>query len=410
MRWLRCSSCSTSGGLLASPASRRSASASCGRLGARSTAYSSAMARSPSSPSPRSWQSLSSRSGSTPSWPDCCWSPACWWRSSSPSPGPPAPGRASSAVYTRTALDLLYFEDLELGGRWQTRGRTISEADLTAHAGVSGDFGPLHMDAQHAGQGHFGGRVAHGSLLISIALGLGSMDVPQPNLVGLVGTNWRFLKPVKPGTTVHAVWRLGRKREVTNPRWGLAVWQIELLDQNEDRVLEGEVTVLVNRHQVAAAVAPTRSRRRPRGKAAPEPAPALPSPETNLPEPAPADTPAPARRRRRPARATPAVAVPDPVAVAAEPAQPASSSRRRRRRRGGGGGGNGSGNAPATAQEQAPDPGPAQEPPRSQWAAPETPAQPPATTPTPAPAPDNSNPVSRVLGRLRRPRTTPKTS
>src|SRR5438105_9970683 len=319
MRRLRCPSCSPSGGLLASPASRRSASASCGRLGARSTASSSAMARSPSSPSPRSWQSPSSRSGSTPSWPDCCWSSACWWRSSSPSPGPPAPGRASSAVYTRTALDVLYFEDLELGGRWPTRGRTITEADLTAHAGVSGDFGPLHMDAQRAAQGQFGGRVAHGSLLISIAIGLGSMDVPQPNLVALVGTNWRFLKPVRPGTTVHAVWRLGRKREVTNPRWGLAVWQIELLDQADERVLEGEVTVLINRRQAATAGAPARGRRRRRGKAAAPPA--LPTAEANLPEPAPADTPPPARRRRRSSKPAPAETPPPEPAAAAAPEQ-----------------------------------------------------------------------------------------
>jgi len=117
------------------------------------------------------------------------------------------------------------------------------------------------MDAPRAEQGHFGGRVAHGSLLISVALGLASIDVPQANVVALVGTTWRFLKPVKPGMTVHAIWRLARKRDVTNPRWGLAVWQVELEDQNLERVLEGEVSVLVNRREVAVSAA-SRSRRR----------------------------------------------------------------------------------------------------------------------------------------------------
>ena len=284
-----------------------------------------------------------------------------------------------------------------LAGRiWCERrppGLARTEADLSAHAGISGDYGALHMDAQRAAQGQFGGRVAHGSLLISIAMGLGSMDVPQPNLVALVGTNWRFLKPVKPGMTVHAVWRLGRKREVTNPRWGLAVWQIELLDQDEERVLEGEVTVLVNRRQ-AAAGAPARSRRRRRGKAVALPA--LPTAEANLPEPAPADTPAPARRRRRSSRAAPAEKPAPEPAVSAEAPASSTSSRRRRRRRGGGGGGNGGGqtSTPADASETAPP-----EPPRSQWAAPDTPV----LAPQPA-APENNNPVSRVLGRLRRSR------
>jgi acyl dehydratase len=304
-------------------------------------------------------------------------------------------GSFGAAVYTRNALDPLYFEDLELGGRWLTRGRTITEADLSAHAGVSGDFGPLHMDARSAAQGQFGARVAHGSLLISIAIGLGSMDVPRTDLVALVGTNWRFLKPVRPGTTIRAVWRLGRKRDVTNPRWGLAVWQIELLDQTDERVLEGEVTALVNRRQPPPGATPARSRRRRRGKA-PAP-PALPTAEANLPEPAPADTPAPARRRRRPSKATPAeTPAPEPAAApAAAPPEPAapSSSRRRRRRRGGGGGGNGSGSPAAPVVAEA-----SPEPPRSQWAAPE-----PAALPRQPPANDN-NPVSRVLGRLRRAR------
>jgi 3-hydroxybutyryl-CoA dehydratase len=273
---------------------------------------------------------------------------------------------------------------------------------------VSGDFGYLHMDAQQATKSHFGGRVAHGSLLISIALGLGSSDMPQANIVAMVGTNWRFLKPVKPGTTVHAIWRLGRKRDVTNPRWGLAVWQVELEDQDQVRVLEGEVTVLVNRREVALPPA-SRSRRRRRGKPAVEVA--APTAEANLPEPAPADSPSPARRRRRKAAPAPA-ADPQPAApevtasVESPPADaPATttSSRRRRRRRGGGGGGaaaagNGSGSAAPAAEPAVPvasEPAPFVEPPRSQWAAP---------APEPAKPVENNNPVSRVLGRLRRPR------
>jgi 3-hydroxybutyryl-CoA dehydratase len=325
-----------------------------------------------------------------------------------------------------SALDLIHFEDLELGGRWATRGRTITDADLAAHAGVSGDFGFLHMDGPRAAQGHFGGRVAHGSLLISIALGLGSMDVPQPNTVALVGATWRFLKPVKPGMTVRAVWRLGRKRDVSNPQWGLAVWQVELDDQNQERVLEGEVSILVNRRDVASAAAP-RSRHRRRGKA-PVPQPAATA-EANLPETAPADTPSPAGRRRRtskaPARAVPAVSASEPAAAveatettpepvaSTEPAAPSSSSRRRRRRRGGGGGGGGAaagggtGNATAGDAARTEEPTPAAvrepvpaaaEPPRSQWAAPE-----PAAPAKPA-KPSDGNPVSRVFGRLRRPR------
>jgi hypothetical protein len=265
------------------------------------------------------------------------------------------------------------------------------------------------MDAPRAAQGHFGGRVAHGSLLISVALGLGSIDMPQPDTVALVGTTWRFLKPVKPGMTVHAVWRLARKRDVTNPRWGLAVWQVELLDQSEERVLEGEVSGLVNRREAAVSAA-SRSRRRRRGKA--PVAPPAPTAEANLPEPAPADAPSPASRRRRTSKPAVPAEAPPPVPVAEsaptealEPAAPSSSSRRRRRRRGGGGGGgggqatNGNGGGGTTVAVEAPAPvvqeTPPAESPRSQWAAPE---------PVKVDRPVEGNAVSRVFGRLRRPR------
>ncbi len=351
-------------------------------------------------------------------------------------------------LYTRCALDPIFFEDLELGGQWTTRGRTITDADLASHAGVSGDFGPLHMDAQRAGAGQFGGRIAHGSLLVAVAFGLGAMDVPQASTVALVGTTWRFLKPVRPGATVHSVWRLSRKRDVTNAKWGLAVWHVELRDQAGERTLEGEVSVLVNRRDTSPVA--TRGRRRRRGRTT---APALPAGDANLPEPAPADTPTPAQRRRTPRPARTPVNVPvglAPVTVtalgeaqassaqpgagqgqptensAAGAATPSAASRRRRRRRGGGGAANGAGSTPATTEggaksatpppsagessapagteivtsRLAPDRQEAQErvepAPRSTWAAP--------ASVEARPAAEEASPLGRVLGRLRRPR------
>ncbi|MGH7904825.1 MAG: MaoC family dehydratase, partial [Candidatus Dormibacteraceae bacterium] len=144
-------------------------------------------------------------------------------------------------------LELQYFEDLQLGGRWETRGRTISDADLTAFSGLSGDFNPLHVDEEHAGAGHFGGRVAHASLVSGLAIGLGSMDVPLCATVGLVGMSWKFHLPVKPGDTIRSRWRLVRKRAVANPRWGLAVWEVEVLDQRGGVAAQGEVARLIGR-------------------------------------------------------------------------------------------------------------------------------------------------------------------
>jgi 3-hydroxybutyryl-CoA dehydratase len=65
-----------------------------------------------------------------------------------------------------------YFEELALGQKIFTSGRTVTEADVVAFAGLSGDYNQIHTDAQYAAQGPFGQRVAHGLLVLAIVSGL----------------------------------------------------------------------------------------------------------------------------------------------------------------------------------------------------------------------------------------------
>jgi non-ribosomal peptide synthetase component E (peptide arylation enzyme) len=50
----------------------------------------------------------------------------------------------------------LHYEDLDVGQRWLTAARTVTEADIVAFAGLSGDFNPIHVDAEHAATTRFG--------------------------------------------------------------------------------------------------------------------------------------------------------------------------------------------------------------------------------------------------------------
>ena len=192
------------------------------------------------------------------------------------------------------------------------------------------------------------------------------MDVPGAAGVALVGTTWRFVKPALIGTTVHARWRLQRKRDVENPRWGLCTWDVALL-AGEDAVADGEVSFLVARRE-AAPVAPSRARRGRRRRKTAE-VPVLPPPEANLPpsgqaipEPAPEDVPPPKARRRRRSTASTRPAAETPAAGQSEvgtPTEPAPSRRRRRRRRNGNGG---SSTAGTQASEPAKERGSTREP------------------------------------------------
>lgn len=355
---------------------------------------------------------------------------------------------------TEYDLQLLYFEDLPLGGEWTTRRRTISQADLTAFTGVAGDFNPLHVDEEHARGTHFGAVLVPAGLIASAAIGLGSMDAPVPATVGMLGMNWKFLKPVKVGDSICGRWRLARVRKVNNPAWGVAAWQVAVLNQRDEIVAQGEITRLVASRgasagekahitgsDVAAAdaleveVAP---RRRGRGRPQPE------TSETPLeeaietvageaaPEPAPADVPSPGRRRRRgrgrsgsgagnataPGNATAALpggeagGAPITAAVPVDPGPTAGagsgapgngggSGRRRRRGRGRGGAGGGSGAGPGGGSEGGSmEPGPAS---LSAPGAPSAPAAaaPPAPALTPAGETAGGGRFGRVLRRLR---------
>src|SRR4051794_8562639 len=104
------------------------------------------------------------------------------------------------------ARGALYFEDLSEGDSWTSARRTVTEADIAAFAGVSGDFNPIHTDEIFAAGTAFGTRVAHGALVLSIATGLrqqsGLFNGTLRALVEIRG--WKFLAPVRAGDTIAA--------------------------------------------------------------------------------------------------------------------------------------------------------------------------------------------------------------
>jgi len=41
-----------------------------------------------------------------------------------------------------------YFEEFNIGDKYITASRTVTEADIVAFAGLSGDYNPLHTDEE----------------------------------------------------------------------------------------------------------------------------------------------------------------------------------------------------------------------------------------------------------------------
>lgn len=94
-----------------------------------------------------------------------------------------------------------WLEDYEIGESRTSTGRTITESDIVLHAGQTGDFFPHHMDAKWCATQPFGQRMAHGTLVLSVAVGMTAVDI-NPQAMSYGYDKIRFIKPVFIGDTI----------------------------------------------------------------------------------------------------------------------------------------------------------------------------------------------------------------
>ncbi|GAB4571979.1 MAG: MaoC/PaaZ C-terminal domain-containing protein [Anaerolineae bacterium] len=140
----------------------------------------------------------------------------------------------------------LYFEDLELGWTVQTKGRTITEADVVNFAGISGDFNPLHVDATFAAGTEFGQRIAHGALVLSIATGLTyQAGFMEDTVMAFLSLEWKYSAPTFLGDTIHCEVEIIDLKLMRRLGGGKVVLSVKVVNQEGKVVQKGEWTVLV---------------------------------------------------------------------------------------------------------------------------------------------------------------------
>lgn len=139
----------------------------------------------------------------------------------------------------------LDFDALPEGARFRSRGRTIAEADLVSFAGLTGDFHPLHTDAEWAAESEFGGRVAHGMLLLSYCVGLAPFDPTY--VLALRGLERVvFKRPVRIGDTIRLEGEVAAKRELDQAT-GLVDFDWKVLNQRDELVARARPRVVWRR-------------------------------------------------------------------------------------------------------------------------------------------------------------------
>ncbi len=141
----------------------------------------------------------------------------------------------------------LYFEDYSVGTSRETLGRTITETDVVLHAGQTGDFYPHHMDAEWCKTQEFGQRIAHGTLIFSVGIGMTAGDV-NPLAFSYGYDRLRFIKPVFIGDTITVKVTIKDKRDYPKrPDHGMVVESVEIMNQHGQTVLACEHLLVVER-------------------------------------------------------------------------------------------------------------------------------------------------------------------
>jgi len=160
-----------------------------------------------------------------------------------------ADGSGTSTGVSASQGERLYFGDLPLDKTFVTSGRTITEADVVAFAGLSGDYNSLHVDETFAASTPFGGRIAHGLLVLSIASGL-STRLPvlvalQPSLLGMTEVTCHWLAPVRIGDTVRVELTFTAAQRTRSGTRGRVTERRVVLNQDDVTVLDSQWTLLV---------------------------------------------------------------------------------------------------------------------------------------------------------------------
>jgi 3-hydroxybutyryl-CoA dehydratase len=147
----------------------------------------------------------------------------------------------------------LYFEEFSIGQKIVTAGRTVTESDVVAFAGVSGDYNQIHVDAQYAEKGPFGQRVAHGLLVLSIVSGLAvQTGVMERTVIAFREiAEWKFSKPVFLGDTVHGVMEVTGLKPFPRLGGGSVEITFTVRNQKDEAVMTGKWVVIIQNRPAA---------------------------------------------------------------------------------------------------------------------------------------------------------------
>ncbi len=146
-----------------------------------------------------------------------------------------------------------YFEDFQVGDRFETPGITLTRAQIIEFA-MRYDPQPIHMDVVAAAAGPYGGLIASGfqTLALTFRLFYQRGWFQDSSLGGPGLDEVRWLKPVYPGDTIRAVIQVEAARPSnSDPGRGVLVFRYDTYNQNDEVVMTLRAPAFIRRRPPA---------------------------------------------------------------------------------------------------------------------------------------------------------------
>jgi acyl dehydratase len=148
-------------------------------------------------------------------------------------------------------MDDMFFDDFQVGQKFVSPNRTVTETDLSMFNMLSGDWHPVHSDEEYAKGTVFGTRILSGIFGIAIMTGLsGKFGVFDRSVLAMLSLeDWFFHKPIMVGDTLHIEMTIIEKRPTSKGDRGIIDRKYLLLNQRGEVVQEGRSKALVLRRK-----------------------------------------------------------------------------------------------------------------------------------------------------------------